>query len=295
MATFPSDQPDQPDQASTRGDRPSAADARRLFDLTEPIAVVAYGTEVTEAVRTLGLPGVWDAYFAGRAAPLGRDVPAAVVHAIFYSFADGEVARHLPRVWDHVTPQAASAAREQASVAVLRRRLGGLADAPAVARAAELLLRAGTSASTDGRALYAAVRTLPIPSTALARLWHGANLLREHRGDGHNAALLTAGVGGTESHVLRSLASRLPPAQDGRLGHLPPSRLQAVVAGMCERGLVGDDGWLTTTGHDVKRRVEATTDELAAPAYDVLDRSDLEQLVQDLTPVAGRLAAAASQ
>lgn len=198
-------------------------------------------------------------------------------------------------MWDHVTPQAASAAREQASVAVLRRRLGDLADAPAVARAAELLLRAGTSASTDGRALYAAVRTLPIPSAALARLWHGANLLREHRGDGHNAALLTAGLGGTESHVLRSLASGLPPAQDGRLGHLPPLRLQAVVAGMRERGLVGDDGWLTTTGQHVKRQVEATTDELVAPAYDVLDRSDLEQLVQDLTPMAGRLAAAESQ
>ena len=87
--------------------------ARRLFQLVEPIAVVTYmADEPTEAVMALGLPTMWDAYFAGRAAPLGRDVPAAVVHALFYNFADGEVARHIPRVWDMVTPEDANAARQ---------------------------------------------------------------------------------------------------------------------------------------------------------------------------------------
>ena len=85
---------------------------RRLFQLVEPVAVVTYmADEPTEAVMALGLRNSWDAYFAGRAAPLGRDVPAAVVHALFYNFADGEVARHIPRVWDTVTPEAANAAR----------------------------------------------------------------------------------------------------------------------------------------------------------------------------------------
>src|SRR3954466_13144983 len=158
--------------------------ARRLLQLVEPVAVVTYmEQEPTEAVMALGLPRMWDAYFAGRAAPLGRDVPAAVVHALFYNFADGEVARHIPHVWDLITPEAASAARERGSVMALRRILGDLADAPAVARAGDLALKAGTSARTEGRALYAAVRTLPIPDEPLARLWHGANLLREHRGD----------------------------------------------------------------------------------------------------------------
>src|SRR5688572_3717273 len=138
--------------------------ARRMFELVEPIAVVTYtAEEPTEAVMAVGLPTMWDAYFAGRAAPLGRDVPASVVHALFYSFADGEVARHIPGVWDRVTPEAANAAREQGSVAALRRILGDLADGPGVARAADLLTKAGTSAATEGRALYAAVRTLPVP------------------------------------------------------------------------------------------------------------------------------------
>jgi hypothetical protein len=126
--------------------------ARRLFQLVEPVAVVTYmANEPTEAVMALGLHNVWDAYFAGRAAPLGRDVPPAVVHALFYNFAEGKVARHIPRVWDTVSPEAANAAREQGSVAALRRILGALADTPGVARAADLVIRAGTSARTEGR------------------------------------------------------------------------------------------------------------------------------------------------
>ena len=270
--------------------------ARRLFRLVEPIALVTYmADEPTEAVMALGLPTMWDAYFAGRAAPLGRDVPAAVVHALFYNFADGEVARHVPRVWDVVTPEAANAAREEGSVASLRRILGDLADSPRVARAADLLVKAGTSAPTEGRALYAAVRTLPLPTEPVARLWHGANLLREHRGDGHVAALLTEGIGGTEAHVLHALAEGMPAEEFGRVSHLPQAQLAAVVDGMRARGLIGADGCLTAAGRQTKERVESRTDELAAPAYDVLEPDELDQLVDDLEPIAAVLLAAGSQ
>jgi hypothetical protein len=270
--------------------------ARRLFELVEPVALVTYmAHEPTEALLALGLRNPWDAYFAGRAAPLGRDVPAAVVDALFYNFAEGEVARHIPRVWDLVTPEAAVAAREAGSVAALRRILGDRAEPEAIARAADLLIEAGTSAPTDGRALYAAVRTLPVPEEPLARLWHGANLLREHRGDGHVAALLTAGVGGSEAHVLHALSEGTPAERFGRLSHLPRAQLRAVVEKMQARGLVGSDGWLTAAGRHTKERVESTTDELAAPAYDVLGRDELDQLVADLSPLAGPLVAAGSQ
>ena len=69
--------------------------------------------EPAEELMALGLRNYWDTYFAGRAAPLGRDVPAGVVHAIFYNFAPGEAARHIPRVWDLITPEAALAARDR--------------------------------------------------------------------------------------------------------------------------------------------------------------------------------------
>lgn len=267
-----------------------ATDARRLFDLVEPIAVVAYSeSEPTDALMAIGLPGGWDAYFAGRAAPLGREVPAEVVHAIFYNFAPGEVARHIPKVWDLVSPEAANEARLQGCVASLRRRLGDLADSQRVSRAADLLVKAGASAPTEGRALYAAVRTLPVPTEPVARLWHGANLLREHRGDGHNAALLTAGIGGTECHVLHALSEGMVAEQFGRVSHLPKAQLASVIEGMRARGLIGPDGWPTPTGRNTKDRVEALTDELAAPAYAILEQNERDQLVENLEPIAAAL------
>ena len=260
--------------------------ARRMFDLVEPIGLVPYfADESDEALMALGLRDQWDAYFAGRAAPFGRDVPAEVIHAIFYNFAPGEVARHLPRVWDLTTPEAALAAREQGCVAGMRRILGELADDPRVAHAGDLLLKAAISAPVEGRALYAALRTLPVPQEPVARLWHAATLLREHRGDGHTVALVAEGVGGTEAHVLHALSVDMPAKEFGRVHHLPAAQLTAVIDGMRARGLVGTDGWLTASGRATKERVEALTDRLAEAPYNALSPSDLDRLVADLEPV----------
>ncbi|MEO6087364.1 MAG: MarR family transcriptional regulator [Umezawaea sp.] len=266
--------------------------ARRMYDLVEPIGLVPYfADESDQALMSLGLRNQWDAYFAGRAAPLGRTVPAEVVHAVFYNFAPGEVARHVPRVWDLTTPEAALAARERGCVAGMRRILGELADAPGVTRAGDLLLRAATSAPVEGRALYAALRTLPVPQEPVARLWHAATLLREHRGDGHTVALLAEGVGGTEAHVLHALSIPMPAKEFGRIGHLPSAQLTAVIDGMRARGLVGTDGWLTAAGHTTKERVEAMTDRLAESPYNALDPSELELLTADLEPISAALRA----
>src|SRR5690606_10551778 len=105
--------------------------------------------EPTEAMFALGFTNYWDAYFAGRAAPLGR-TPAEVVDALFYNFAPGEVARHIPKVWQIATPEAAFAARQSGCVQALRRILGDQLDTPGVARAADLLTTAATSAPHTG-------------------------------------------------------------------------------------------------------------------------------------------------
>jgi hypothetical protein len=69
--------------------------------------------------------------------------------------------------------------------------------------------------------MFGAVRTPPVPKEPVARLWPGANLLREHHGDGHNAALLTLGVAGAEAHVLHALSEGMPAERFGRVSHLP--------------------------------------------------------------------------
>jgi hypothetical protein len=270
--------------------------ARRLFELTEPIALVGFvAPEPPESMASLGFSNYWDGYFAGRAAPLGR-VPAEVVHAAFYSFADGEVARHIAQVWDTTTPEAAYAARERGCVAALRRILGDLAETPELARAADLLARASTGAPTEGRVMYAALRTLPVPEQPLARLWHAADMLREHRGDGHVAALLSERIGGTEAHVLSALASGIHPAESfGRVHHLPRARLAEVMGGLRDRGLLDASGHLTDAGRATKDRIESLTDSLAEAPYAALAPRDLDQLIALLGPIATRLEAAGSR
>jgi hypothetical protein len=214
------------------------------------------------------------------------------VDALFYNFAPGEVARHIPKVWRTTTPEAAIAARRAGCAKALRQILGDLVDAHAFARATDLLLQAATGAPIEGRPMYAALRALPIPDDEVARLFHAASLLREHRGDGHIAALMIEGVGGLEAHVLLSLDMDLPAEQFGRIHHLPAAQLTTVIDGMSDRGLIGDDGWLSESGRAVKQRVEALTDDLAAAPYESLEPDELDELVAALQPLATRLLAA---
>src|SRR5690242_11803946 len=215
--------------------------ARRMFELVEPIGVIPYSAdEPNEAMFALGFTDYWDTYFAGRAAPLGV-TPAEVVDALFYSFAPGEVARHIPKVWRTTTPEAALAARQQGCANALRRILRDHVDSPGLARATDLLVKAATSAPLEGRPMYAALRALPLPDDVVVRLFHAASLLREHRGDGHIAALMSEGIGGLEAHALHSLDQGVPAASFGRIHHLPAAQLAAVTGGMRERGLVGED------------------------------------------------------
>jgi hypothetical protein len=266
--------------------------ARRMFELVEPIGVIPYSTDdPNEAMFALGFTNYWDTYFAGRAAPLGI-VPAEVVDALFYNFAPGEVARHIPKVWATTTPEAAIAARERGCVTALRRILGDRVDSPAFARAADLLTTAATSAPVEGRPMYAALRALPVPDDVVARLFAAASLLREHRGDGHIVALMSEGIGGLEAHVLLALDMGMPAEKFGRIHHLPAAQVAAVVQGMRDRGLVDDEGRFTDRGRAVKQRVEALTDDLAAKPYEVLTPDELQELMAALEPLATLLLAA---
>ena len=264
--------------------------AHRMYDLIEPIGVMRYlADEPNEALMALGLRNYWDTYFAGRAAPLGRSVPAEVVHAVFYNFAEGEVARHIPKVWELTTPEAALAALERGCVAGLRTIVGDVADEPGVTRAADLLLTAASSAPVGGRPLYAALRALPAPDEPVARLWHAATLLREHRGDGHTVALMAEGISGTECHVLGARWMGVSDEAYGRVCHLPATQLATVVDGLRGRSLLDTDGRLTDAGRATKARVEAMTDRLAETPYEALSPSELERLVADVEPISAAI------
>ncbi len=242
----------------------------------------------------LGFTNYWDTYFAGRAAPLGL-AGAEVVDALFYNFAPGEVARHIPKVWRTTTPEAAIAARQLGCAKALRRILGDRVESPAFASAAEQLIKAATSAPFEEASMYAMQCAARDPNPRR----RGGPLLscrllaaRAARGDGQIAALMVEGVGGLEAHVLFALDMGMPAEKFGRIHHLPAAQLAEVIDGMRDRGLIGADGWLREQGRAVKQRVEALTDDLAARPYESLEPDELDELMTTLEPLAALLLAA---
>jgi hypothetical protein len=181
----------------------TASTARTMWTLFEPVHAVTYFTaDSRSAYEQAGLRGFWRGYFAGRAAPLGA-VSAAVVAASFFNFAPAFVGRAIPGVWELITPEEALRARLEGAVGALRGLLAGRESEAAAA--ADLLWRAVGELDFAGRMLSAANAALPVPEDGLARLWQAATVLREHRGDGHFAALAAADIDGCEAVALRCL------------------------------------------------------------------------------------------
>ena len=180
--------------------------ARRAWSALEVLHIVGYfGAEPREQYKALGLrPSL--AYFAGRSAPMGP-VPAEVTVATFYVFSPVLVGLALPSAWAVASPERVLQARHEGVTATLHRLLDEVVDPAELAEAGELALTACAGLTAPGRPLYAAHSALPLPADPLLRLWHAAALLREHRGDGHVAALLHAGLDPVEALVTGGLAS----------------------------------------------------------------------------------------
>jgi helix-turn-helix protein len=237
--------------------------ARRLWAALETLHDVTYfAPGVRPAGMAQGLKGFWMTYFAWRAAPLGP-VPAAPVVAAFAGFHPGTVARALPGAWSRTTPQACLEERAAVSTAALR-DVG--ADPDACARAAALLAPVVAAADLTGRPLGAANAALEPPGDPLGRIWQLATTLREHRGDGHVAALVTEGITGLQAHLLQSASGHLPQEvlQRARIGWTEEDWAGAADA-LRGRGLLtaGPGLALTPAGHTVLDTVEARTDERA--------------------------------
>jgi hypothetical protein len=224
-------------------------------------------------------------YFAGRAAPMGPVGPE-VVFATFCNFSIAHVSRAIPDAWTFAPPSAALKARERGSAAALRRAFARRDLAEAVETAAVLARAAAESAPMEGRALFAANRALPWPTEPTAALWQACTLLREHRGDGHVAALAAAGIGGREANVLQTAAGIVPRDVFEAARHYDDAEWDRVSARLIDRELVGPDGKLTTRGKDVRNDVEDRTDRVALTAYDRLDDEQLLQLLDALAPLA---------
>ncbi len=249
-------------------DLKDVAKYQRSLDVVHSMTYFVPETE--EHLVGVGLRPGRMCYFAGRAAPMGAVSPG-VVAATFYNFNPTLVARHVPRCWTLATPEAVVEARFAAVDAALRRLLGDAADGPEIAEAAELTRQASSVCTPEGRPLYAAHADLDWPQDPLLALWHGTTLLREHRGDGHLAALLGAGLSGLDALITHCATGRgftVPAAQLTR--GWSEQEWEAAAAGLRERGLLDGDGALTEAGNALRAEVEEVTNRSAAAPWEHL-------------------------
>jgi hypothetical protein len=233
--------------------------ARRLWATLETLHAVTYfAPEVADAGRAIGLKGFWQTYFAFRAAPLGAVGPEAVV-AIFAGFHPQMVGRALPAAWERAAPARCLEARRLVSASSLRQ--AGVSDAMAASVVAPLE-RAVARLDVTGRPLGAANMTVARGLSPVEDLWQLATVVREHRGDGHVAALVGAGLSGVEAHLLQTPAKGVPAQTIQRARGLSADDWTAAGRLLSERKLLAGEA-ITPAGQALLRGVEAKTDHLS--------------------------------
>ncbi len=255
-------------------------DARRLWQRFEPYHAVGYfAPEARDVFQRAGWTGFWMGYFATRAAPLGP-VPPPLVTALFFGFAPRVVERALPEAWRRCAPDRAWAVRLDLVDQSLRRLLGDdVVAGDGMKEAADLALEAAEAAPLPGRALAAATAAMRAPDEPHLALWHATTVLREHRGDGHVAALVAAGVGPCEAHVLSARAGLAPEEalQEHRGWTADEWAAAAVAVQACPDGL--------------RAEVEAATEAAAEAPWQALGPARTDRLVELLDPLVERITA----
>jgi hypothetical protein len=270
-----------PPEPASRADRRSPRELWATFEAVH--AVTYFAPECREHLAATGLRGFWMAYFAARSAPLGAVGPA-VVSATFFNFHPSMVNRSIPDAWSFASPATVLAARRQGAAACLRRVL------PEVEREAAslvpLLSRVVEGADGSGRALFGANRALGPVDDPVEGLWQGCTSLREHRGDGHVAALVADGFDACEALVALAVAEGIP----GRLfldsRGWSADEWESARHRLDRRGLLDGDR-LSPTGSALRRTVEETTDRLAEAPWAVLDDQEYLTVAAALERVAG--------
>ena len=233
--------------------------ARRLRDALEPIATIGWWSrEAAAAMVGLG-HDFFDGYVWGRAASLGADVSAPAVVAAFGVFEPAM----LTAVFAHGS---SVSSREQ----ILRARAAGAAagldaatadlDPLVITRLGDVLLPALADLDCTGRPLFGSLRGLPLPDTPAGRAWRAAELVREHRGDGHLAASVAAGLDAVEMNVLTEVWLAYPVGEYSATRAFNPDRIEAAADALRGRGWLDAAGSITASGRLARDAIEAATD-----------------------------------
>ncbi|MCF1593992.1 SCO6745 family protein [Streptomyces muensis] len=255
---------------------------RRCHNMLNSLHSTSYfAPELGQELGALGITHPRAVNFAVRAAALGP-VGAGAVTATFYNYKHDLVARHLPAVWTIASPADVLTARARAVDATLRRLLGEAAlTSPEMTEAAGLALRATEACSRSARPLYSAHADLAVPEEPHLAYFHATTLLREHRGDGHLAVLMSAGLDGLEAVVTHTATGRgMTPKWVFTTRGWSQEDWDAASGRLRERGLLDDAGELTPEGVALRERIESETDRLDRAPYEHLGAEGVVRLTE---------------
>ncbi len=263
-------------------------DARAWWRAFEPVHAVTYfAGESRRDLAAAGLRGFWMGYFAARVAPVGAVGPSTAI-AAFFNFHPAMVRRSLPDAWSFAEPSAVLDARRRSAGLALRRLDPSVEVGAAIL--VPLLARVVAAADGSGRVLFGANRDLDPVDDPVESLWQACTCLREHRGDGHVAALTAAGLSGCQALVLFALSQELPAVMFRDSRGWSTGEWEGARSELERRGLV-DGERITALGLELRRSLEQTTDGLAAPPFAVLSDAEAADSYRTLAALAGLVAA----
>lgn len=247
--------------------------ARTAYETLEPYHVLAYfNPHLKAAMEQTGLDEL-GVYFGARGGPLGR-CPSALVASTFFNFNPAYVAHGWTEALGVGLP-AVEAARSAALDRALHEALGELVSSPDLSTIVGALRVGIVEASYAGRPLAAAWAAALWPTEPHLQLWHATAVVREHRGDGHVAALVLADLGPVEALVFHEAPHPDPTVRRRTLG----KRLSLLTRGWSEedwddatdslrrRGLLDAEGAISASGAELYARLEQQTDDAAASLW----------------------------
>ena len=244
-------------------------------------STIYFAPDASEKFSELGLENQRLQYFASRSAPMGA-VTAKVVAATFYNFNPELIAKAIPAAWGIASPEAVTQVRYEIVDALIMKILGEeRVRSPEFAHAVGIVRRTAESIPHgEGRPLYAGHAELAWPQTLHAQLWHAITLLREYRGDGHIAALVTHGLSGIEALITHvATGTGFDPEFGRRLRGWSQEQWDGAVDALRSRGVLDGDGQLTAAGNELRTQVEDLTDELAFAPWRTVPDDDVQELV----------------
>jgi hypothetical protein len=261
-----------------------ATPARRLRDALEPVATIGWWSrEASESAGALGLD-FFSAYVWGRAAGLGADVAPLVVASAFGVFEPGMIGTVLTSARATASHQAILQARQAGAAGGLAAATETAIEVSTVTALGQRLLAALADLDGAGRPLFSGLRSLAVPSDPLGRLWRAAELVREHRGDGHLAASVAAGLDAVEMNVLTELWLNYPLGEYSATRGFSAELLAQGARSLQGRGWLDADQVLTTAGSGARDSIERATDASQAGLIAALG-DDLEAVIASASQV----------